>query len=68
MDDKILSFMSIDELKISSLIVVLLLLIIVASVQCFMNGDIANNLKELIEVVIFAITGVNIANVLGKSK
>lgn len=52
--------LSVDELKVSALILCLLALTGVAGYECIYAGDISANLKDLLEVIVAAITGINV--------
>jgi len=55
-------FFSVDELRISSLVVSLLLLILCAIYFLFKTGNIPSNLVTLLEYVIAGVVGINIGN------
>lgn len=52
--------LSIDETKTSALIICLFIVIIFACVHYHYMNDISNNLKDIIETLIYAIAGINI--------
>ena len=58
----LLSGLSVDETKLSALILCLLLAIIFGGVAYCLNGDISNNLTAIITTLIYSIAGVNITN------
>lgn len=54
--------LSIDETKMSTLIICLLVCMAFAGINYIANGDITNNLTAIIQALIYAIAGVNISN------
>ena len=52
--------LSIDETKTSALIICLFIVIIFACVHYHYMNDISNNLKDVIETLIYSIAGINI--------
>ena len=52
--------LSIDETKTSALIICLFIVIIFACVHYHYMNDISNNIKDIIETLIYAIAGINI--------
>lgn len=58
----LLSGLSVDETRLSALIICLLLSIIFGGVVYFVYGDISANLTTIITTLIYAIAGVNISN------
>ena len=63
----LLSGLSVDETKLSALIICLLAAMLFGGVNYCFNGDISNNLTSIITTLIYTIAGVNItSNILGK--
>lgn len=58
----ILSSLSIDEKRLSVLIICLIMCMIFGGVNYVLAGDITNNLMQIILTLIYAIAGVNITN------
>ena len=58
--------LSIDETKISSLIICLLAGMIYVGVAYTMNGDISSNLADIIMALIYAVASINVAGSLDK--
>lgn len=52
--------LSIDETKTSALIICLFIIILFACVHYHYMNDISNNLKDIIETLIYSIAGINI--------
>lgn len=59
--NKITDFLSADEQKLSALILCLFGMAGIAGYSYLTSGDISSNMKDLIETLIFAIAGMNIA-------
>lgn len=59
--NKITDFLSVDEQKLSALILCLFVLIGITGYSYLVNGDISSNMKDLLETLIFAVAGINIA-------
>lgn len=58
----LLSSLSIDEKRLSVLIICLIMCMIFGGVNYVLAGDITNNLMQIILTLIYAIAGVNITN------
>ena len=58
----LLSGLSVDETKLSALILCLILAMVFSGITYVFNGDISNNLTSIITTLIYAIAGVNITN------
>ena len=54
--------LSIDEAKVSVLIIVCVLAFLYAFIVYAINGDISNNLTVIIQTIVLTIGGVNIGN------
>lgn len=54
--------LSIDEAKVSVLIILCILTFLFALIMYVIDGDISNNLTDLLEILVFVIGGVNISN------
>lgn len=54
--------LSIDEAKVSVLIILCILTFIFAFIRYSLDGDISNNLTDILQVLIFVIGGINIGN------
>jgi len=53
------SMFSVDERRVSTLIICLLISIVFMMVIYIKNGDITNNLKDIIITLIFCVAGIN---------
>ena len=65
MNDYLKNFISLEERKVSSLIICLLIGFIYSLYSYHINGDIGDNLLKLIELLIYSVAGLNIANGIG---
>ena len=65
MNDYLKNFISLEERKVSSLIICLLIGFIYSLYSYHINGDIGDNLLKLIELLIYSVTGLNFANAIG---
>ncbi len=54
--------LSINEAKVSVLIITCVLLTVFSCVMYYLKGDISDNLTNIIQTIILAICGVNISN------
>lgn len=59
---QIINFLSVDEQKLSALILCLFLLASIAGYKYFYIGDISTNMKDLLEFIAGAIASMNIVN------
>lgn len=58
----ILNFLSADEQKLSALILCTFLLAALAVYECVTTGDVPVQLKDLLETLIFCVSGINVAD------
>ena len=65
MNDYLKNFISLEEKKVSSLIICLLIGFIYSLYSYHVNGDIGDNLLKLIELLIYSVAGLNFANCIG---
>lgn len=63
----ILNFLSADEQKLSALILCTFLLAVLAVYECITVGDVPIRLKDLIETLVFCISGINVAGKIGSN-
>jgi len=65
MNDYLKDFISLEERKVSSLIICLLIGFIYSLYSYHIHGDIGDNLLRLIELLIYSVAGLNVANCIG---
>jgi len=65
MNDYLKNFISLEERKVSSLIICLLIGFIYSLYSYHINGDIGDNLLRLVELLIYSVAGLNVANAIG---
>lgn len=54
--------LSVDESKISILIISFIITLVCALISYFMSGAIGDNLTKIVTVLIYAVAGVNVAD------
>jgi len=65
MNDYLKNFISLEEKKVSSLIICLLIGFIYSLYSYHIHGDIGDNLLKLIELLIYSVAGLNIVSGVG---
>lgn len=55
-------FISADEAKVSTLVIVLIGMVIFTCVQYSYMGDISSNLSDIVQALVYALAGINVAD------
>lgn len=55
-------FISVDEAKVSTLVIVLIGMVIFSCVQYAHTGDISANLADIVQALIYGLAGINVAD------